>query len=364
MMLFHHMAGFPERIVPGFPGFETLWSGMTERGILPAFAGFCNTCVSLFFFLGGYGLYLKWKAQRFHLWKQIKQLYKAYWRVLVLIVPVALLFFRRSDPDLLIIHRLYNFHELRPLLVSLLGNFSGYSSSLNLEWWFFKAYLCMLPMGVLFCHVTKKSKNPVINLLIVCLLDFLRRVVLVNLASTTVFANAGGNAFYANFLMPDFRAVMLYLGIVFAKHDLLVKFKKEYSRLRFSPLYGAVTLLLIFYLRSYVVGDSIDIICIPIFIIAVSVVFDGIPLLKKGFVFFGKRSTNIWLLHTFFCYYFYECAKMVYATRSPLIDWLILLAMTLCASLAVDGFWKIAGRFSPQLRKIFLKPEPKTQNSQ
>ena len=357
MMLFHHMAGFTDRCPPDFEGFQTLWRGFAEKGLLGALAGFCNNCVSIFFFLGGYGMYLLWKDKRFHLGKQIKRLYFAYWRVFVLIVPVALIFFRRSPDQAPALSCIYNIHGARQMFVTLLANFTGFNSTLNNEWWFFKSYLCMMPMGVLFCLAMKKTKHPAADLLIVCLIDFIRRVVFANIGNTTLFSGASVHYFFSVFLIPDTRATMLYLGIVFAKHNLLTRIKNIFNRLRFSPVYGLAVIVGIFYMRSFLTAEFIDIIYVPLFIAAASVILDSIPPLKKGMIFFGRHSTNFWLLHTFFCYYFYEAAKIVYSTRSPLLDWLILLAFTLGASLVVEIFWKLIGLAEPKLKKILFKPE-------
>ena len=357
MMLFHHMAGFTDRCPPDFEGFQTLWRGFAEKGLLGALAGFCNSCVSIFFLLGGYGMYLLWKDKRFHLGKQIKRLYLVYWRVFILIIPVALIFFRRSPDQAPALCCIYNIHGARQIFVTLLANFTGYFSTLNNEWWFFKAYICMMPMGCLFCLLMQKTKRLSSDLLIVCAIDFLRRVVLSNISNTVLFSGAGNHLFFAGFLIQDVRATMLYLGIVCAKHDLLARIKNQFNRLRLAPVYAFAAIVCIFFLRSFLTFDFPDIIYMPVIIASASVILDGITPLKKGMIFFGRHSTNFWLLHTFFCYYFYEAAKVVYSTRSPLLDWLILLAFTLGASLVVEIFWKLIGLAEPKLKKILFKPE-------
>ena len=58
LMLFHHLTGFPYRFPVGFGGFSTL----IPAGYLEAFGTAAKICVPMFFFLGGYGLYCKWKS--------------------------------------------------------------------------------------------------------------------------------------------------------------------------------------------------------------------------------------------------------------------------------------------------------------
>lgn len=357
LMMFHHLVGFPERYPPDFEGFQTIWRGFSEKGLLSALAGFCNICVCIFFFLGGYGMYLRHRKGRFHLGKQIKRLYFAYWRVLILIVPVALIFFRRSPDQLPQMYHYYDLQDARAVILTLLGNFTGFTCSLNGEWWFFKSYVCMMPMGFLFCLLMKKTRRLSVDLLIVCAIDFVRRVIIANISNTVLFAGANGHLFFFGFLCQDVRATMLYLGVVCAKHDILVRLKQQFERLRFTPVYGFAAIIGLFYLRSFLTFDYLDIFYIPLLTAAASVILDGIRPLKKGMVFFGGQSTNMWLLHTFFCYYFYETAVIVYSTRSPLIDGFILLAFTLGASLLVNLFWKLMKPAAPKLKRILLKPE-------
>lgn len=81
LMLFHHLAGFPSRVPVGFTGFESLWTGFVSDGYLQHFAQASSICVSIFFFLGGYGLYIRWKSSKLSVSGSIIDLYKSYWKV-------------------------------------------------------------------------------------------------------------------------------------------------------------------------------------------------------------------------------------------------------------------------------------------
>ena len=70
-------------------------------------------------------------------------------------------------------------------------------------------------------------------------------------------------------------------------------------------------------------------------------IFDSLKVLKSIFQYLGKHSTNIWLIHSFYCYYFLEATKLVYSTRNVWIDLLILLLMSLVSSILVDLFYNL-----------------------
>ena len=58
------------------------------------------------------------------------------------------------------------------------------------------------------------------------------------------------------------------------------------------------------------------------------------------FSLLGNKSTNMWLIHTFFCYYFYEIAKGVTYSGNAIIALTILVVITYLASCAVEWFWE------------------------
>ena len=89
LMLMHHLWAFPERIAGG-----ELWHVLNICGesSLAYFGSFGKICVSFFFFLGGYGVYLTTCSKKYDLIAKIKGLYLAYWKVFVIFIPLAFLF--------------------------------------------------------------------------------------------------------------------------------------------------------------------------------------------------------------------------------------------------------------------------------
>ena len=61
------------------------------------------------------------------------------------------------------------------------------------------------------------------------------------------------------------------------------------------------------------------------------------------FAYIGKHSTNIWLTHSFYCYYFGPFAKLVYKSKNFIIDYLVLLALSLVTSILLNlFFWNMS----------------------
>ena len=83
-----------------------------------------------------------------------------------------------------------------------------------------------------------------------------------------------------------------------------------------------------------------------------SLIFDKYKIIKYIFVFLGKHSTNIWLIHSFYCYYFLEVTHVVFATRNVWVGLLTLLLLSLVSSIALDGFYSLLGRIFQKQRPV------------
>lgn len=55
---------------------------------------------------------------------------------------------------------------------------------------------------------------------------------------------------------------------------------------------------------------------------------------------FGKQSTNMWLIHSFFCYYFSAVVKIVVWPRYAIPSLVLLVILTYAASIGVTFLWK------------------------
>ena len=88
LMLMHHLWAFPERIAGG--ELKYLFTFFGESSIA-YFGAFGKICVSLFFFIGGYGTYLSYAGKEFDIVGKLKKLYISYWKVFVVFIPLAFL---------------------------------------------------------------------------------------------------------------------------------------------------------------------------------------------------------------------------------------------------------------------------------
>ncbi len=357
MMLFHHLAAFPERMPPEFEGFQSLWPDFTEKRYLIILGTSCRLCVAIFYFVGGYGMYKRWSKNKYHLVTSIAALYKSYWKVFAVFVPIAFIFFQRKGEGFLPNYQRYAVTDTKELISMILANFLGLTDSINSEWWFLAAYLCVMPMGLLFCIVTKKNKSFTVDMFWVLIIDILVRNVFSDIPNIEAFSNLGGNFFYSHFLNMAGTSPF-FAGIVFAKHDKLELCKKYLMRYRISSLIGLSGCLGVLYVRSFILGEYIEIIHAAAFTVFASVLLDSIRPAKKLMCFFGRYSTEMWLIHSFFCFHFCEMAKLVYITRSVWVDFLILTGLTIGSALLLEQLYKLLSKLQPYIQKILLRPVP------
>ena len=99
-------------------------------------------------------------------------------------------------------------------------------------------------------------------------------------------------------------------------------------------IWGIIT-----FMRQIEPGESLDIIYVPFMIVTAMDLLDRLQGVKHILVHIGRESTNMWLIHSFFCYYFYNVARIVVAPRWAIPSLLVLFAFTDIASILVSYFW-------------------------
>lgn len=142
-----------------------------------------------------------------------------------------------------------------------------------------------------------------------------------------------------------------------AKDDLLIKLQvimKKNNML--NPLSDIVIILLIVYLRNSGIGESADIFYVPILITAILDFVKRVNMMEKILFKIGNQSTNMWLIHTFFCYYFYGIVKIIVAPRWGILSLGLLALLTYMVSIVVTYFWDAEKKMAHHMKeKISVK---------
>lgn len=351
MLLVGHLWPFGNRQPVGFA-----WAapfGLYDPRWIEILGWAAHITLYVFLFLGGYGLYHQLKrGSKLH--TVLLGLYRNYWKIFVIMIPVAFIFFSNQPGDFMQDSSLCNRYAVFSLR-DLAMNFLGLDFSYNSEWWFITAYAAAMVTGYLLMLATDRIKSFWADAFIVVVIGIAVKMISVMENSVPVFAALGGNFIFDNLINSN--AVPFYMGIVFAKHNGLAKLRgilEQYSGLT-RLLIALIGLFLIFIIRQTEAVDyDLTVIIVPFFVVLCMVLLDLMPIVKKALGYIGKHCNNIWLIHSFYCYYFYAVTKLVYCTQDAFLSLLILLGLSLASSIAINWFY---ARLKKLPARLFKKPE-------
>lgn len=336
LMLTHHLWAFPDRL----NGTLNSYFNIFGESINIYIGNFSKICVSLFFFLGGYGIYICSKERGFTILSRIKKLFISYWKVFLIFIPIGFIFFNNQELFSTSMYPRFNVFSIKEVFT----NFLGMSSSLNGEWWFFQSYIWIVICFPLFKKVFEKFST-ITNIFIVIIFSIFITNVFPALGNVPELGILNNNFLYRTFLTPTIYVSSFLMGIVFSKDNLLVKLSKIINdTIKLNFVYDILGIIIIIFLRQSVIGSCLDIIYVPIFIILILDTLKNLKYIRKGLEFLGKQSTNMWLIHSFFCYYYFFVSEIVICSKSPLLSLLILVAVSLISGIIVDYFWKFFGK--------------------
>jgi len=347
LMVAHHLLAFPERVPYGTTIQTTFFlSGMELTELI---GGFGKICVSIYMFMGGYGLFKRYtscvekKVECNRLGKDIIKLYKAYWKVFLIFVPIAFVFFGNQAQycaDIACCTR-YDVWKIKDFI----QNFFGLSRSYNSEWWFFWSYLMALFQGYVFIELFRNKKNLYSEIAAVIIWIVLLMNVFPLLPFEEGYHILWENTWYNELFLGSEYTPLFFAGIIFAKYDVFASWKvylSEFKRVERIVL-SIVGACFVVYVRQFFLKVDFEIVIVPIFVFICYIFVEETGFLKKPLEFMGEHSTNIWLIHTFFCFYFGTVAKFIYGFNNVVISYIILLALSLGSSMLVNLIWKVIG---------------------
>ena len=340
LMLYHHLFAFPERVTEGT--FVSLWY-FNETNLSVCLGAFGRICVALFTFLSGYGIYrssLSGEDSAALAARHIKSLYKTYWMVFFVCLPV-------------IVYR--NLRYRRSLMIyETVCNFLGLSFSFNGEWWFVLPFAVLL---VLFPAIKRFAERRhaglcldlfivlVINAVIVCIIPYVMTLNLFADFSSTVFWSRTKEVLE---ILPAFLT-----GVIFARWDVLSRVKAKLGGRLLWCAAAIAGMCAIFLVRAHV-PKHYDFVNAAAFIMCLTVLLPTKPMALAGRVLqkLGEESAIMWLVHTFLCYYWLQ--RLIYAPKySPLI-FLWLTALSYGFAKLIRLLWKWVGRL---VRRFAAKRE-------
>lgn len=310
LMFFNHLYAFPERLLHGnyYIPFLPFFNAEFYIGQ----AG--NICVSIFIFLSGYGMFLGYSRSNRstigYSWEKIKDFYLTYWFYFLIFIPIGLIFFKDIT--------LWDSHEVRYSTewFTFGENFVGWSARYNQEWWFVRMYVLLL---IFFCplYIWLSNQNLVLLFLISISIFLFSLITKVDYTGATSFI---------------FWQILFAVGIVCAKLEFFSNSLVQYL----DKLGGFWALLGIFacFALRFRFGAKLDFLLIPFFIYFAIRIITSCNF-SKVFIYIGKYSFSMWLVHSFFCYYYFQ--NIIYFPKwSPLV-FILLISFSLLSAISIEN---------------------------
>lgn len=98
--------------------------------------------------------------------------------------------------------------------------------------------------------------------------------------------------------------------------------------------------------------EYIDVFLTPLFVVCCVEICTTLPTRGKIMNFVGKYSGDMWLIHGFYCYYFWKVMKIIFVSREPSIALAIFVSLTLGSAIVVELFYKWGGMLMNRIKLI------------
>lgn len=322
MMVIHHLFGFPERT-----------SNVTYFTFFPNFiinmALSFKLCVCIFLFLMGYGAFYTLKKGRFQSIIRMKEFFYNYWLIFFIFINFGLII------------GVYQFN-LDQYINGLLGLTYLYQGlSYNGEWWFIFVYIVFsLTFFLIYKQVTTKSGFIIVALYLITLY-IIQNYLLVNgfwQPSPTI------SILFSRVYFISFWYSCCIIGYYFAYFDIFSKIKTSFKG---KYLVGISLFILVCYIR-YLLKDVyiFDFILAP-FIVYAIILLRSKTLLDKVLLVIGNHSTNIWLVHTFFAYYFFQRMSFI-LVWAPLV-FITVMGYSIITSLFINRIYQLVKKLENKI---------------
>lgn len=326
-------------VVKGIAICAMLWHHLfyltSEYGELVHVLGLMGkVCVSLFLFVSAYGLTIQYTTNTENdgflheikfsikfLLKRFVKFYANYWVIFVLCVPIGILL-GRSFTDA------YGSNLIKCFILDIFG-MQGYSSY-NITWWFNKLIILLYICFPFLYQLTRKWYVVIPTILFLLLWT-----------KFPIFKIYDMNMFTFHFV----------LGIVVAINIDKISYILNKFDVRLVLISSLILCILCLVNRQYafvpyITGVRMDAFLSPIIALLVVCINHLLNsnIVSICFTFLGKHSMNIYMVHTFIFYYFFN--DFIYGFKYPIIIFAVLLLLSLVLSIAIEfvknklGFYK------------------------
>lgn len=311
-MIAHHLWGFPDR-------FDNRYISLLPIGdvSLEYYIGiFGKICVAIYAFISGYGLYISvqvikhknlknmYKFILKHLWN----FYKRYWFVFIVFVPIGF-------------YWEINTFTLKEFTLAFIGR---KANIYNGEWWYVTEYIKMLLYFPIYIWILTK-------------LEIVRYYSGKNPYKIVIYILA-----LVSFIMTRHYLFIFLTGIVFARYRVFEYIEQYlYSKRYFNNIFLILGTLGVFIFRSVLMSARFDDIIVIMFIYSAITLIRKIRSknIEKSLCFLGRYSIYMWLVHTYWAYYYFQ--DIVLLPQYTVLIYIWLTILSLLTAMVLDRIYNI-----------------------
>lgn len=280
---------------------------------------FGDLCVPIYCFCSGYAQALLFDKEtvsykKSRLLRLLKFLIN-YWIVLVIFSIVGLVAGSAEVPG---------------TIFDFLGNLCLYDISYNGAWWFVLTYAILVLVSPLLCKISKKI-NPIILFVLSGVIYFISY--LFRFSIQLDMPHVVLDELWEQIFLFGTSQFSFVVGIIFYQKKLMTWLRG----IKIKPVIKTIICLFVIALLIAVHAIEQSLIIAPITGLGTMICFHLVAKPKwvdKVFLFLGKHSTNIWLVHMFF--YFVIFKDLVFVAKYPILILLLMFAICITVSYIID----------------------------
>lgn len=300
MILFHTFA-FSERI-EGYSYISLLSINNVPFEFYISKIG--QICVSIFIFLSGYGMYIKYGNQKKvyrNIFEKLFRFYLNYCTVFLIFIPLGIIMGK------------YSFN-----LKYLLLNFIGIKSSYNGEWWFVRLYVMLLILYPIFKYIVNKF-----NVYFVLIFSFIINILGFIITKISIILSSDSIIIELIAILLGGQFLFLF-GMCIAKYSFFnkMKMKLKFNKNKYILFSFILIILIQLLINVRIIGKISELILVPILCFFIA---NGISNNNK-LSELGKYSTNMWLTHSFFIYYLFPNITFRFKYSILILLWVIIIS--------------------------------------
>lgn len=278
--------------------------------------------VSFFLIVGGYGLYKSYEKGDRNRYRRVFKLFVHYWIIFGIFMGIGCVL----KPDI-----------YPGELTDILANFTCYQNTINHEMWFLLPYVGLSLLAPIIFRIYSRFNTLTILLVTLALYSILTQIILNNL-----------QWFYAHYWIynPILVLHLLFffsLGALAARAHFFERMRQWVdthisAHSKISPLNGRCIAGILAWgiiIALIIINCHWEYNYFYAFAMITCIIIAPLPgIVKTTLALLGKHSMNMWMIHSWWCYYLFR--DFTYSFRYPLVIFLMLTAISLICSIGIN----------------------------